>query len=50
MNVGNQVIVTDGAFLGFTGIVTKVDREWVLLTLRDGGQVWLAASICRLVD
>ena len=50
MNIGSQVRVIDGAFMGYTGIITAFDGDWAQLKLRDGSYIWLALSNCRLAD
>ncbi len=50
MNMGDQVVITGGAYEGFTGVVTQLDGEWVFLKVRSGELLWLAASICRKLD
>ena len=47
MNSGNQVVITGGAYEGFTGVVTELDGQWVFLKLRSGELLWLAASLVR---
>ena len=50
MRIGDQVVITGGAYEGFTGFVTQLDGEWVFLKVRSGELLWLAASICRKLD
>ena len=47
---GDQVLITGGAYEGFTGIVTQLDGEWIFLKLRSGELLWLAASLVRLCE
>ena len=50
LKVGDQVTIVDGAFMGHTAIVREFDGAWVYVTLRDGGMLWLAASLVRLCE
>ena len=50
LKVGDQVTIVDGAFMGKTGIVRELDGQWIFLALRDGGLLWMAASLVRACE
>jgi hypothetical protein len=50
MRIGDQILITDGAYQGFTGTITEIDPPWVSLVLRDGTRMFCAASIVKVFE
>lgn len=47
---GDEVRIVDGAYQGHVARIVEVDHPWLGVELRDGSLLWLASSICQVID